>query len=68
MDKGMVRVVYASICKKCESCIKERVGLLTYAIAEEKYRDKSNNDFNLYYDKRHDALFRQLETSSCITC
>lgn len=54
-----VRVVYALVCSKCESCNGERVDTLARAKAEEEC-ELDKETFFRYKDTRHNAEYRQL--------
>lgn len=68
MKTDKEKVVYATICKKCESIVKEVVDKITSSDAKEKM-DKNPNVFFKYDDKFHKASFRSIiEVSSCGRC
>lgn len=62
-----VRVVYATVCERCESIISETVSVLPSDKAEEKLKSEKGSFFK-YNDRTHNAQFRSLISDTCRTC
>lgn len=64
-----VRVVFARVCKKCESIVGgEKVQLLTQKDVEDRLQ-KDPNNFLKYKDVNHQAEYRAITlVHSCIQC
>ena len=68
MADETVRVVFATVCSKCESVISEEVRELSYESVF-KSHTKNEESFVLYHDRHHRALFRSLTfESGCRSC
>lgn len=64
------RVVYATVCEKCESVLSEEVRDDTFASIASKHLSEGSRSFYVYHDKLHKALFRNIiiEPGSCRSC